>query len=137
MDLPDLSKEFSFKTSRSSGSGGQHVNKVSTRVVLIFNVNNSQLLSIDQKDLILENLSERINKKGEIQVSCQETRSQASNKEIAVEKFLELISSALTEEKERIPTSIPLQIDRKRIEEKKRRSETKARRKNIPPADNE
>ena len=90
-----LQKEISYKTSRSGGKGGQNVNKVSSKVELLFSVNNSQLFNAEEKTLMSEKFYNRLNKDGLVQVICDEERSQYLNKEIAVERLIALISSAL------------------------------------------
>ena len=99
-----LDSEFSFKTSRSSGSGGQNVNKVSTKVELDFDVVNSMLLSAEQKEVILNKLESRITKDGILQIIVQTERSQLGNKEIAVKKFYELLNKCFVIVKKRKPT---------------------------------
>lgn len=93
--IPDLSSEFQFVTSRSSGPGGQNVNKVNSRVELRFNVQNSSLLSDQQKETILLKLSGKISSEGFLSVVSQRDRSQLANKEDAITKFYSFISRAL------------------------------------------
>jgi ribosome-associated protein len=131
MNTEDITSEITYKTSRSSGPGGQHVNKVNTKVELRFDVKKSQALTDEEKDCILEKLSTRINQDGILIITAQRSRSQSKNKEIALEKFLELITDALTPEKPRIPVSPPAGLDKKRLAEKQRKSEKKKLRK--PP----
>jgi ribosome-associated protein len=126
----DFSDEFEFKTSRSSGPGGQHVNKTETRVTLRFNVLDSKYLSPDQKERILEKLSGQINSEGELLIHTEETRSQVKNKEICVLKFYELLSNALKKVKKRIPTKPSKAVVKKRMEDKRKISERKERRRN-------
>jgi len=83
--------ELKFTASRSSGPGGQHVNKASTRVTLGFDVINSPSLTSEQKQLVLDGLATRISKKGILRVISQKTRSQAANKEVALERFIDLL----------------------------------------------
>jgi ribosome-associated protein len=117
--------EIYFKTSRSSGSGGQNVNKVSTKVELNFDVVNSKLLTEAQRQIILSKLGSRINKEGVLKVVVQETRSQFENKEIALRKFRELMAFAFHKAKKRIKTKVSKGAREKRIQSKKRRSEIK------------
>ena len=117
--------ELSFKTSRSSGKGGQHVNKVESRVELNFNVLESQLLTEEQKQLILERLHNRIDKEGVLQITVQKERSQYLNKAAAIEKFYELLEKALKKKKKRKPTKISEAAKQKRLKEKKELSEKK------------
>ena len=129
MELELLIQECNFKAVRSSGSGGQHVNKVSTKVELKFSIIDSQILNQEQKDLLLEKLKSRITTKGVLILQCGETRSQIKNKEILIKRFNETITKGLEEEKERIPTKIPKAVIRKRIENKRKQSEKKKNRK--------
>ena len=130
IDHIDFSDEFEFKTSRSSGPGGQHVNKTETRVTLRFNVLESKYLCPDQKGRILDKLSGQINSESELLIHSEETRSQVKNKEICVQKFYELLRSALKREKKRIPTKPSKASIKKRIENKRKTSEKKDRRRN-------
>jgi len=131
INLSDLRPELKFRTSRSSGSGGQHVNKVETRVELLFDVNASRVLTDNQKRLVLKNLNNRINKDGIFQISVQDSRSQATNRDKAERKFYQLIKKALLPPKKRKKVK-PLVAEReKRLQKKKKRSEVKAMRKKI------
>ena len=120
--------ELKFTASRSRGPGGQHVNKASTRVTLGFDVINSPSLTSEQKQLILDGLPTRISKKGILRVISQKTRSQAANKEVALERFIDLLQQALKQESERRPTRIPRTAKQKRIDEKKQRGKLKRER---------
>ncbi|MEW6185890.1 MAG: alternative ribosome rescue aminoacyl-tRNA hydrolase ArfB [Thermodesulfobacteriota bacterium] len=120
--------EVYYTASRSSGSGGQNVNKVSTRVTLWFDVLSSPSLTEGEKQLILKRLSTRINKSGKLWINAQETRSQAENRELARRRFIELVSKALTRSKPRKKTRVPQSIQEERIFEKKRRSRLKMNR---------
>src|SRR5438067_847019 len=91
----DLQKELKYKTSRSGGKGGQNVNKVSSKVELLFNVNDSLLFTDEEKQLLLEKLQSRFNKDGYVQIVCDEERSQYLNKEKAVERLIVLLGKAL------------------------------------------
>ncbi len=124
----DLDKEFVFKTSRSGGKGGQNVNKVSTKVELCFDVWNSMLLNEDQKRLVLSKLKNKISKEGILSVVSQAERSQLNNKELAVEKFYELIAKAFFVPKKRKPSKPSKGVKEKRLKEKKKRSERKVSR---------
>jgi ribosome-associated protein len=90
-----LQKEVTYKTSRSGGKGGQNVNKVATKVELLFSVNDSTLFNEDEKQLLNEKLQSRFNKDGYIQVICDEERSQYLNKQKAVERLIMLLIKAL------------------------------------------
>lgn len=124
--LPDLSPEFEFQTSRSSGPGGQNVNKVSSRVALRFNIAASALLNEEQKAVLLEKLASKIIADGIIQVVSQKERSQLMNKEICVEKLYELFVKALTPQKKRKATRPGKAAIEKRIQEKKHLGEKKS-----------
>ncbi|MFS4482509.1 alternative ribosome rescue aminoacyl-tRNA hydrolase ArfB [Hyunsoonleella sp. 2307UL5-6] len=123
-----LLKELVFKAVRSSGSGGQHVNKVSSKIELYFDVNTSKVFDESQKSTIQTKLQHRLTKDGVLILQCGESRSQHKNKTIVVKRFLELIKAVFVEEKQRIPTKIPRAIIRKRLKNKKYNSEKKANR---------
>lgn len=125
-----LMSEITFKTSRSGGSGGQHVNKVSTKVELDFDVINSKLLTEEQKAIIAKKLSTRITLEGILQVICQAERSQLRNKMAAIAKFHELIDSCFVVLKKRKATSISKAAKERRLVSKKRHAEIKKLRKN-------
>ncbi len=124
----DFSPEFIFAASRSSGPGGQHVNKVSTKVELRFHVMNSALLSPEEKELIMEKLAGRINAAGELVLTSQSERTQLKNKEKVIEKFHSLLVRALTPRKKRKPTTPSAEAKEKRLEEKRLQAERKRRR---------
>lgn len=133
MNIKDLHNELKFRTSRSSGSGGQHVNKVATRVELIFDLIHSDILTPEQKDLLKEALKNRLTKDGLLIVASQASRSQWRNRKKALQKFEELIEDGLKPVAER-KTVQPLQSDRKkRLKEKRKQSEKKAMRKKVIP----
>lgn len=121
----DFEKEFEFSFSRSGGPGGQHVNKTETQVELRFHVENSKLLSDEEKLLIKNKLENKINDEGYLQIFVQESRSQFKNKELAQDKFYELITSALKKEKKRKRTKPTRSSIEKRILNKKKQSEKK------------
>lgn len=127
LNIP-FDREFFFTFSRSSGSGGQNVNKVSTKVELNFDVMNSKLLTDEQKQKILEKLFNRINKEGILKVTAETSRSQLENKHIALAKFNKLITDCFREKKKRIKTKTSKQSKEKRIRGKKIRGERKAMR---------
>ncbi len=127
-DVTIADNEISFSFGVSSGPGGQNVNKVSTRVTLLFDVPNSPSLTDGQKELLFDELKTRINKEGVLRVVSQKHRSQAANREAVIEKFRELLRNALKEKPERKPTKIPKRADEKRLAEKKHRSRLKRER---------
>ncbi len=128
-NIQDLETEITFKTSRSGGSGGQHVNKVSTKVELDFDINASRFLTEEQKETILAKLATRITTEGILQIVAQADRSQLRNKKAAVEKFYELIASCFIVPKKRKPTKISKAVKEKRLLVKKRKTEIKKLRK--------
>lgn len=121
-------KECKINFSRSSGSGGQNVNKVSTKVEIRFNVTHSQTLSDYQKKMISIRYEHRINSDGEIIVTSQKSRSQAFNKEDAEQKLLTLLKQALVKQKARIKTKPTRSSKEKRLTLKKQNSIKKANR---------
>ncbi len=130
-DLQNLLKEVRFKAVRSSGKGGQNVNKVSSKVELTFDVLNSSFLSEEQKEIILKRLASRINDNGELKITTDSERSQFFNKEIVSEKFLALIAKALTPKKKRKHTKPSKQSVEERLKIKKQKAEKKELRKKV------
>lgn len=129
MNLDQLLPELTFRAIRSSGSGGQHVNKVSSKVELHFFIENSAILSNEQKQLLLKSLKSRLTKDKELILQCDESRSQHKNKELVIKRFFELIKKGLIVPKKRKPTKIPKSVIRKRLKSKRIRSERKVSRK--------
>ena len=129
MNYEDFHKEVKYRTSRSGGAGGQNVNKVSTKVELLFNIEASVVLTDRKKAIILEKLSNRISQEGVLSLKCDETRSQLTNKEIVFQRFIHLIKTALTPVKKRRPTKPSKSSVRKRLDNKKKHSEKKSNRK--------
>ena len=121
--------ELRFSTSRSSGSGGQNVNKVSSKVTLEFDIMASALLSTEQKQLLFLKLRSRINRDGILQLTVQEDRSQHRNKELAIKKFYSLLEEAFHVRKRRVRTKASRNSKQKRLEGKRRRSDVKKLRK--------
>lgn len=124
----ELEREFNFKAIRSSGSGGQHVNKVATKIELSFSVSESLVLTEDQKALIIEKLSNRLTKEHILILQCGETRSQLKNKRIAISRAFSVLEAALEVKAERKPTKVPKSVIKKRLKNKKIQSEKKANR---------
>lgn len=127
-DLEIADGELSFATSRSSGPGGQNVNKVNTRVTLLFDLEGSASLSAQQRALLRHRLPGRINKEGVLRVVSQRHRTQLANRDAAMERFVELVRAALTEAPERVPVAPPDQANERRLEAKRRRSRVKRER---------
>ncbi len=131
MDVEALKSELAFKAVRSSGSGGQNVNKVATKVLLSFNLADSKVLNEDQKQRLQIRLNNRLNKEGILILNSDESRSQFRNKAIVTKRFLDLINEGLKEETKRKPTKVPKAVKQKRLDNKRKNSEKKANRK--PP----
>jgi len=125
----NIENEFVYSASRSSGPGGQNVNKVSTKVELRFNLLLSSSFSENEKIILLRKLRNKINKDGELLIISQSERSQLLNKQVATEKFYILISEALTLPKYRRATKPTFSSKLKRLEEKKSRGSIKKLRK--------
>ncbi|TSJ38586.1 aminoacyl-tRNA hydrolase [Mucilaginibacter corticis] len=125
----DLQKETFYKTSRSGGKGGQNVNKVSSKVELLFSVNNSALFTDDEKQRLNEKLQARLNKDGYVQVICDEERSQYLNKEKALERLMGLLTRSLQVQKPRKATKPSKKAKAERLDNKKIQSAKKEGRK--------
>ena len=129
LDKAALQKEISYKTSRSGGKGGQNVNKVSTKVELLFPITGSLLFTDEEKALLTEKLQTRFNKDGYVQVICDEERSQYLNKEIALERLIVLLTNALHKPKVRKPSKVSKAAKLARLGNKKIQSDKKENRK--------
>jgi ribosome-associated protein len=125
MDIQVILSEVKYKAVRSSGAGGQNVNKVSSKVVLTFDLQNSQAFTEPEKLLLQTNLENRLTTDLILILNCDEDRSQLKNKEIVTKRFLDIIKKGLHVPKERKPTKIPKSVIRKRIKDKKNISEVK------------
>jgi ribosome-associated protein len=124
--IPD--DELIFKFSRGGGPGGQNVNKVNTRVAVLFDVANSRSFSDEQRERILKGLEGRTDKDGVIRVASQQYRTQKANREAAVERLKELLREALKKKKVRKKTRVPEAVKRERLEKKRQRSFLKRQR---------
>lgn len=131
INFEDIVKECTYKTARSGGAGGQHVNKVETKVEVIWHVENSLCLSKTQKNKVLRGLANQLDSQGFVHCRAQESRSQAKNKKIAQEKLINLVKSCLIEPKKRKRTKIPKSAKEKRIKVKRIKSEVKQNRKKV------
>lgn len=131
MDKQAIKREISFKTSKSSGPGGQHVNKVSTKVELLFDIEQSIAFTPEEKARLLLKLQKRINKEGMLIIQSQSTRSQSKNKKDAEEKLYQTLESALIVPKRRKKTRPSKQVKEKRLKSKKINSMKKVNRRKI------
>lgn len=129
MNKEIIKTELNYKAVRSSGAGGQNVNKVSTKIQITFALEISNGLMDEEKITLTEKLSNRITKDNFIIIECDETRSQLKNKELAVKRLFILLENALKKEKKRLVTKVPKRVIRKRLEDKKNQSEKKLNRK--------
>ncbi len=126
---PFLNYEFVFKTSRSGGKGGQNVNKVSSKVLIEFHINSSQLLSEKEKSTLLEKLATKLTKDDVLQIVSQTERSQLENKEIAIKKMYAALNKCFVVRKKRTATKPSRSSVEERLNSKKRNSELKKMRK--------
>ncbi len=129
MNRENLIKECTFKAVRSSGAGGQHVNKVSSKIELIFNVQNSKEFSEEEKELLYRNLKTKLTKNHLFILKCEVSRSQHKNKEIIIKRFFEIIINALKIPKKRKPSKPTKSSIQKRLDKKKKQAFKKAFRK--------
>lgn len=132
MDNESLKKELTYRTSRSGGAGGQHVNKVESKVTLVWNINESEILTEEEKIRVRQKLTNRLNKDGLLQMEASTERSQTKNKEIVTARLFDLVQQALKKDKKRVATKIPKSQILDRLDRKKKQSQKKQyRRKNF------
>ncbi|WP_036380717.1 alternative ribosome rescue aminoacyl-tRNA hydrolase ArfB [Muricauda sp. MAR_2010_75] len=131
MNKQQVHSELQFKAVRSSGAGGQNVNKVSSKVELSFDVPASEGLSDMEKERLLQKLKTRLTNEGVLILQCDEARSQHKNKDLVIKRFFEVLKKALTVPKKRKPTKPTKSSIEKRLKTKKKTAEKKANRK--PP----
>ena len=117
--------ELRFRTSRSGGPGGQHVNKVETRVELLFDLAGTPSLTEEQRARAMATLRTRLDEEGELRITVERHRSQYRNREEAIERFVTLLQQALRPRKTRRPTAVPRAVREARLQQKKHRTETK------------
>ncbi|NOR28105.1 MAG: aminoacyl-tRNA hydrolase [Lutibacter sp.] len=122
MNSEKIIKELKFKAVRSSGAGGQHVNKVSSKIELYFDLNASSELAEDEKELLSIKLKTKLTKENLLLLQCDESRSQHKNKEIVIKRFLEIITEGLKIPKKRRPTKPSKSSIKKRLEKKKKQA---------------
>ncbi len=131
MDVDQLLKELKFKAVRSGGAGGQHVNKVSSKVELIFDFQNSDCFTDEETALLLKNLQTKLTKGKKLLLQCSESRSQHKNKEIVIKRFLQVITNGIKVPKKRKATKPSKASIQKRLEKKKLQAAKKAFRKRV------
>ncbi len=129
MNFEILRNELEFKATRSSGAGGQHVNKVSSKIELTFNIGTSNGLTDREKGILFTKLTNKISKEQILTLTCQETRSQHKNKEIIIKRFFELIKESLVKKKFRIKTKPTRSSLKRKVDNKKKHGLKKALRK--------
>ena len=126
MNAENIIKELKFKAVRSSGAGGQHVNKVSSKIELFFDLLNSDSITIEEKELLQKNLKSKLTKDGVLMLQCAESRSQHKNKEIVIKRFIEIIINGLKVPKKRKATKPSRSSVQKRLDKKKKHAYKKA-----------
>ncbi len=131
MNTEILLNELIFKAIRSGGPGGQHANKVSSKVVLTFDLSNSKAFSESKKELLLKNLESKLSKERVLILNCDESRSQHQNKEIVTKRFFAILKKGLEIPKERKATKPSVRSRKIRLEKKKKQAFKKAFRKKI------
>ncbi|MDO9039460.1 MAG: alternative ribosome rescue aminoacyl-tRNA hydrolase ArfB [Lutibacter sp.] len=122
MNTELMIKELKFKAVRSGGAGGQHVNKVSSKIELTFDLENSESFTEEEKALLIQKLKSTLTKDNVLLLQCDESRSQHKNKEIAIDRFLNIISGGLKVQKPRKETKPSKSSIVKRLEKKKKQA---------------
>ncbi|WP_313804912.1 alternative ribosome rescue aminoacyl-tRNA hydrolase ArfB [Flavobacterium sp.] len=125
MNKEKLLTELQFKAVRSGGAGGQHVNKVSSKVVLTFDLPASEAFSEEEKDRLVNKLQPKLSKDGLLSLSCDESRSQINNKTLVIARFFQVMEAALEVPKSRKATKIPKAVIEKRLKAKRSQSDIK------------
>ncbi|SHI45918.1 alternative ribosome rescue aminoacyl-tRNA hydrolase ArfB [Flavobacterium terrae] len=131
MEREIILSEVQYKAVRSSGAGGQNVNKVSSKVVLSFSIEESQGLNDEEKEIIKQKLNSKLTTEFVLILNCDEDRSQLKNKEIVTKRFIDILEKALIKPKPRKKTKVPKSVIEKRLKEKKSNSEIKNNRKKL------
>ncbi|MCF6296990.1 MAG: aminoacyl-tRNA hydrolase [Flavobacteriaceae bacterium] len=129
MNTENLIKELNFKAIRSGGAGGQHVNKVSSKIVLFFDISKSQSLSEEEKEILIQNIHTKLTKENILILNCDESRSQHRNKQIVIQRFLDFIAVGITRPKKRKATKPSKTSIKKRLDSKKKHQLKKVNRK--------
>ena len=129
MDSEKLIKELSFKAIRSSGPGGQHANKVSSKIVLFFDISKSECLTDDEKEVLIKKLHPKLSKENVLILNCDESRSQHRNKELVIQRFSTIISNGLKVQKPRKKTKPSKSSIKKRLDKKAKHALKKTHRK--------
>ena len=122
MNAEKLIKELIFKAVSSSGAGGQHVNKVSSKVELFFDLKKSNELTTEEKELLFKNLQNKLSKESVLHLHCDESRSQHTNKQIVTDRLISLLKDGIKKQKKRIPTKVSKSERARRLAAKKKHS---------------
>ena len=131
MNKETIESELQFKAVRSSGAGGQNVNKVASKVELTFDLEASMGLNDDEKERLKKKISNRLTSENILLIQCEESRSQHKNKALVIQRLFEILTQGLIVPKKRIATKVPRVVVKKRLKNKRVRSEKKSNRK--PP----